>query len=42
MLQRISGMEPPASLMELKTKAVRFTDSVAKEQMVDKVKEMLR
>jgi threonine synthase len=42
MLRRISGMEPPASLMELKTKTVRFTDSVAKEQMVEKVKEMLK
>lgn len=42
LLQQVSGMNPPASLMGLKTKAVRFTDSVAKEQMVEKVKEMLR
>ena len=42
MLSRISGTTPPASLMELKTKKVRFTDSVEKEQMVEKVKEMLK
>lgn len=42
MLSRISGTAPPASLMELKTKKVRFTDSVEKEQMVEKVKEMLK
>lgn len=42
MLSRISGTTPPASLMELKTKKVRFTDSVEKQQMVEKVKEMLK
>ena len=42
MLSRISGTTPPASLMALKTKKVRFTDSVDKEQMVEKVKEMLK
>ncbi len=42
MLQRLSGMTPPASLMDLKSKAVRFTNSVSREQMVDKVKEMLK
>ena len=42
MLSRISGTTPPASLMELKTKKIRFTDSVEKEQMVEKVKEMLK
>ena len=41
-LSRISGTTPPASLMELKTKKVRFTDSVEKQQMVEKVKEMLK
>ena len=42
MLERLSGMTPPASLMELKSKPVRFTDSVSREQMVDKVTEMLK
>ncbi len=42
MLSRISGTTPPVSLMELKTKKVRFTDSVEKQQMVEKVKEMLK
>ncbi len=42
MLREISGMNPPASLMELKTKTVRFTDSALKEQMAEKVKEMLK
>ncbi len=42
MLQSLSKMVPPASLLALKNKEVRFKDSVTKEQMVDKVKGMLR
>ena len=42
LLRQVSGMNPPASLAELKGKPVRFTGSIEKSQMVEKVKEMLR
>ena len=42
LLQRVSGMAAPASLIGLREKAVRFTGSVEKGQMAQKVKEMLR
>lgn len=40
-LQAKSGMKIPAALAELKTKTVRFSDSVAQEQMPAYVKEKL-
>ena len=42
LLHQVSGMAPPASLAGLKGKPVRFTGSIEKGQMADKVKEMLR
>ena len=42
LLSEISGMMPPASLVALRTKEVRFTGSVSKEEMADRVREMLR
>ena len=42
LLHRVSGMAPPASLAGLKGRPVRFTGSIEKGQMADKVKEMLR
>ncbi|MBQ6041794.1 MAG: threonine synthase [Oscillospiraceae bacterium] len=41
LLQEKSGMKIPAALAELKTKAVRFTDSVAQDAMPAYVKEKL-
>ena len=40
-LEQLTGVAAPAPLAGLKDKKVRFRDSVAKEQMVDKVMEML-
>lgn len=40
-LERETGVAVPAPLAELKSKKVRFQDNVPKEQMVDKVMEML-
>ena len=42
LLHQVSGMAPPASLAGLKGRPVRFTGSIEKGQMADKVKEMLR
>ena len=42
LLAELSGTTPPASLLELKAKPVRFTGSVKKEEMVDQVLKMLR
>lgn len=42
MLESLSKMTPPESLLALKNKKVRFNDSITKDQMVDKVKEMLQ
>ena len=41
-LADLSRMAPPQSLLDLKCKEVRFTDSVSREQMVDKVIGMLK
>ncbi len=40
-LEGLTGVATPAPLAALKTKKVRFQDTVAKENMVDKVMEML-
>lgn len=40
-LQELTGVSAPAPLAALKSKKVRFSDNVGKEQMVDKVMEML-
>ena len=42
MLAKLSGTTPPASLLALKDKKVRFTGSVQKEEMVEQVLRMLR
>ena len=42
LLRQVSGMAAPASLMGLREKAVRFTGSIEKGQMAEKVREMLR
>ena len=42
LLADLSRMAPPQSLLDLKCKEVRFTDSVSREQMVDKVIGMLK
>ena len=42
MLKSLSKMSPPENLLALRNKEIRFKDSIAKEQMVDKVKEMLQ
>ncbi len=42
LLAELSGMTPPASLLALKEKPVRFTGSVSKEEMAARVREMLR
>ena len=41
-LSRVSGIEAPAPLAALKEKQIRFDRTVAKEQMVEQVLEMLR
>ena len=41
-LSELTGIPAPAPLAALKDKSVRFTQSVAKEHMVDQVLEMLR
>ncbi len=40
-LNELTGVDIPAPLAALKTKKIRFQDTVAKENMVDKVMEML-
>ena len=42
LLAKLSGTTPPASLLALKDKKVRFTGSVQKEEMVEQVLRMLR
>lgn len=42
LLAKLSGTTPPASLLALKGKKVRFTGSVQKEEMVEQVLRMLR
>ncbi len=42
LLARLSGTTPPASLLELKEKKVRFDGSVSREEMVEQVLRMLR
>lgn len=42
LLAKLSGTTPPASLLALKDKEVRFTGSVQKEEMVEQVLRMLR
>ena len=42
MLFDISKMPVPESLLSIREKEIRFKDSVAREEMVDKVKEMLK
>ena len=42
LLAKLSGTTPPASLLALKDKKVRFTGSVQKEEMVERVLRMLR
>ena len=42
LLAKLSGTTPPASLLALKDKKVRFTGSVQKEEMVGQVLRMLR
>ena len=42
LLAKVSGMEPPASLLELREKQVRFAGSVEKEEMAGQVLQMLR
>ena len=41
-LQKVTGTKAPASLLSLKDKAVRFQKSVAREEMAEAVKEMLK
>lgn len=41
LLAKLSGMEPPTSLLELREKPVRFTGSVEKEAMAGQVLQML-
>ena len=42
LLAKVSGMAPPASLLELREKQVRFAGSVEKEEMAGQVLQMLR
>ena len=41
-LTQVTGVEAPAPLSALRGKSVRFTDTVVKEQMADRVLEMLK
>ena len=41
-LTKVSGRPAPGPLAALRNKAVRFTDSVDKEKMIDVVLEMLK